>query len=103
MTDKSTLLRNLGAIGFSMHDLHLYLDTHPYDMEALSLFNKYKQKYEILVAEYERSYGPLTAVNAAMGDRWQWIDDPWPWEYAANAGVSASNAVNAVNAFKPEV
>jgi spore coat protein JB len=103
MNEKNSLLRNLGAISFTMYDLHLYLDTHPYDAAALSLYNRYKQKYLILVAEYERNYGPLTAVNAAVGDKWQWINDPWPWEYAANAADNTANAANVANAYKSEV
>jgi spore coat protein JB len=51
------------------------------------LFNQYKQKYMVLSAEYERTYGPLTAMNGASDNTWKWIKDPWPWEYDANVGV----------------
>ncbi len=87
MNQKNMLLQNITALGFSMLDLHLYLDTHPNDINAISLFNQYRQKYIILVAEYERTYGPLTAMNGASDNTWKWINDPWPWEYDANVEV----------------
>jgi spore coat protein JB len=87
MNEKNMLMRNLAAISFSLLDLHLYLNTHPNDVNAIMLFNQYKQKYMVLSAEYERTYGPLTAMNGASDNTWKWIKDPWPWEYDANVGV----------------
>lgn len=86
MNDK-TLLATLSAVDFSMFDLQLYLDTHPLDTSALSLYNQYKQSYLALADEYERTYGPLTPHNAATGSTWQWTKDPWPWEPEANVEV----------------
>ena len=87
MNDRNSLMRNLSALGLSMYDIHLYLDTHPEDMNAINLFNQYKQKYLIVMDEYERTYGPLTAMSGAMGNTWKWIKDPWPWEYDADSEV----------------
>ena len=77
------LSRQIAAITFSMHDLRLYLDTHPINGTAISLFNKFKIKHDALVAEYERLYGPFNTNNDTSGNMWQWIRDPWPWEYMA--------------------
>lgn len=87
MNEKNTLLKNLSAVGFSMIDLQLYLDTHPTDTSALSLYSQYRQKFIALSAEYEKKYGPLTAMNGASQDCWLWIKNPWPWEYEANVEV----------------
>lgn len=87
MNEKNSLLQSLTAISFSMLDLHLYLNTHPCDINALSLFNQYKQKYIIILAEYESMYGPMTAISGASDNSWKWINDPWPWEYEANVEV----------------
>lgn len=85
MNDRQALMRNIQAIGLSMYDVHLFLDTHPDNKTALELFKRYRAKYETLVAGYERLYGPLTAGSeASTADGWRWITDPWPWEYAAN-------------------
>ena len=32
---------------------------------------------------FEEQYGPLTHMSATKG-AYQWLDDPWPWEYAEN-------------------
>lgn len=85
MNERDTLLRNIQAIGLSMHDVQLFLDTHPDNGTALELFKRYRAKYNALVAEFERRYGPLTVdSDASTADGWKWIRDPWPWEYAAN-------------------
>jgi spore coat protein JB len=70
-----------------MFDLHLYLNTHPNDMNAITMYNQYKHKYMEVMEEYEREFGPLTAMNGAVGDTWKWIKDPWPWEYDASSEV----------------
>lgn len=87
MNERNVLLRNLSALAFSMYDLHLFLDTHPYDMNAIALFTQYKQKYLILRTEYERRYGPLSALEGVSDNQWKWIHSPWPWEYSANTEV----------------
>lgn len=87
MSEKSMLLRNLSAIAFSLYDLHLFLNTHPYDTNAIKLFTQLKQKYMVVAAEYERRYGPLTAANGVSGSKWKWVNSPWPWEYSFNSEV----------------
>lgn len=85
MNDRQALMRNIQAIGLSMYDLHLFLDTHPEDRTALELYKRYRAKYDALVGEYERQYGPLTAGSeASTRDGWRWVEDPWPWEITAN-------------------
>jgi spore coat protein JB len=81
MSEKNMLLRKIWAASFAMWELHLYLDTHPNDMTAMSLHNKNKQKYAVLVGEYQSKYGALNTFNEDTNNKWQWIADPWPWEY----------------------
>ena len=77
--NQEKLLKEVMAASFSAFDLHLYLNTHPYDQRALYLFNLNTQRSLMLRQNYERMYGPLTA-SAATGYPWQWINNPWPWE-----------------------
>ncbi len=88
MSEKEMLLRNVCALGFTLYDLNLYLDTHPCDVNALALFTQYRQQYMQAAGQYEQKYGPLTAMNGVSGNVWGWAKDPWPWEYAANTEVS---------------
>ena len=29
---------------------------------------------------YQKHFGPLTLFDAGTDKRWNWIDEPWPWE-----------------------
>lgn len=77
--DRLELLIEIMAIEFSLIDLNLYLDTHPSDGRALTLFNEYTMRLDDMKKEYESKHAPLTA-NTPSGCPWQWIENPWPWE-----------------------
>ncbi len=34
--------------------------------------------------QYSENLGPLSHQALSSGNRYRWLDDPWPWEYAAN-------------------
>lgn len=68
----------LMALGFAVHELGLYLDTHPDDKEAGRMFNQYNKQYAEAVEAFERCYGPLT-MTSADGEDYTWATDPFPW------------------------
>lgn len=82
MTERATLLQRIQAYSFALVDLGMYLDTHPYDKNALACFEKYNVIQQQLNAEFSAKYGPLTMQEADTSERWNWVDDPWPWERA---------------------
>ena len=77
MNKREKLLRSLSSAQFAAWELHLYLDTHPSDMQAASMLAQNQKKCEALLAEYEETYGPLTP-KFAQGV--EWLQNPWPWE-----------------------
>ena len=79
------LMQELQAVNFAITELGLYLDTHPDDKEALSLFIAYSDLYEAGKAEYQRRYGPLEQAVAGRGGFYDWLDDPWPWDASGKA------------------
>lgn len=79
MSDMKNLSTNLSAVQFAMWELHLYLDTHPEDISALKLYNKYEEKYFALKDEFESKYGPLYSSEGTPGVRW--LKNPWPWDF----------------------
>lgn len=80
MTNAS-LFNRLSAVQFAMWDLHLYLDTHPDDLSAIALYNKYCEKNERLTREYEEQCQPLYAQgNPGV----TWLKNPWPWDLGGN-------------------
>lgn len=77
MNEREKLLRNLSSAQFALWELHLYLNTHPGDMGALAMHEKYEIKYNKLKEEYEEKYGPLTPRRA---EGIEWLKNPWPWD-----------------------
>jgi spore coat protein JB len=74
------LLKEIMAADFTIIDLHLYLNTHPYDQRAIMIYNNSVKRSMMLRNEYERMCGPLSAHQSASKCPWQWIESPWPWE-----------------------
>jgi spore coat protein JB len=75
-------LGELQALDFALVELALYLNTHKTDMEAFQLFKQYANAYHDKKMAYVKMYGPIEKMHAAEADRWNWIDDPWPWDYS---------------------
>lgn len=82
-----TPLTELQALGFAVQELALYLDTHRDDREALELYRSYQQMYEHCRDEYKKKHGPLNHQRASESECYDWLDDPWPWEYCKNKEV----------------
>lgn len=78
--DKNRLYEEIKQYDFTLVELALYLDTHPNDTKALRIYASVSEKLEELKEKYEHNYGPLTISGVNSGDRWTWIDGPWPWE-----------------------
>lgn len=74
----------LQTMGFAIQELALYLDTHPDDKEALELYRTYQKMYHKGMMEYSEQCGPLNHATPVSSDRYNWLNDPWPWEYAGN-------------------
>jgi len=65
-------------MGFCAWEVRLYLNTHPCDTNALQLYQQLC--HQAPAPNYACTFAPCG------GNRWNWVDDPWPWEYAANCG-----------------
>ena len=76
-------LCELMALDFAVVELGLYLDTHKEDQEAFALYQKYVALYQEGKAKYEKLYGPLTQTTAAQNSSYNWLENPWPWDYSA--------------------
>lgn len=76
-----TPLSELQVLGFALHELALYLDTHRDDKEALALYRQYQRIYHEGMMEYSQNHGPMNHAMPTDHDGYSWLDDPWPWEY----------------------
>lgn len=80
----SNPLVELQALEFVVLELGEYLDTHPDDTEAFTLFKQYAAMEKAAKAAYESKFGPLMKSSAATGERYCWLQDPWPWNFQQN-------------------
>lgn len=79
--ERRKLLNEIGKMDFVLKDLNLYLDTHPYDQQAMELFQKYNDKKQEMTKEYTQAYGPLNLNTPDSNTReWRWALQDWPWE-----------------------
>lgn len=80
MNEKNILMKKIQQYDFTLKELNLYLDTHPYCRNALAMFAKYRKLRESAVTEYTRKFGIITPEQNTNLESWDWIDDPFPWE-----------------------
>lgn len=82
--NKKSLLEEIRRADFVLVETGLYLDAYPHCREALDHYHKWRERREMLVREYEKHHGPLTAMGNMSKSTWDWTNDPFPWEYDAN-------------------
>lgn len=78
------LKREITAVHMMLEDLQLYLNTHPSDRNALVKRNTYAKQFKILKDEYEKNFDMINQDDSLSPYPWQWINEPWPWEYDTN-------------------
>ena len=78
------LMEQIRAVDFALYETVLYLDVYPHSCEALETYHKLRAQSEALRREYEETCGPLTAFSNRSDTSWDWMDQPFPWEYDAD-------------------
>ena len=80
---KSALKRKIFEYDFAIHELVLYLDSHPTCQKGTALLREYKEARKNLISEYEQRFGEyiLTVDDAPLNTGcFEWLKGPWPWE-----------------------
>lgn len=80
VNERDKLLLRIQMTNFAALEIHLFLDTHPNNTEAIQLYDKYTREYEALVKEFESKYGPINYGTVTRNNKWEWIKNPWPWD-----------------------
>ena len=78
--NRTSLMRLIEAYSFVLYETILFLDTHPSDTRALAFFQKYKLLKEEATLKYTKQYGPIVHTDVTSDTRFNWVDEPWPWE-----------------------
>ena len=71
----------LQTLGFAIQELALYLDTHRDDREALEQYRAYQEMYKQVMEKHNMQ---MTHQQMGHGEEYEWLNDPWPWEFHAN-------------------
>ncbi len=79
---KSDLKRRIYELDFAIHELVLYLDSHPTSRRATELLEEYRKKRGELIKLYEENFGPYICTTDDVTSKgcWEWLKGPWPWE-----------------------
>lgn len=83
---RQNALREIQIATFSAIETALYLDTHPYDGEAMAALKKYCAARDAAISGYESEYGSITVCACSSvaedGGRpyFKWALSPMPWE-----------------------
>jgi len=75
------------ALPFAAWEMRLFLDTHPRDRRAIAAYWQLCSQ-----SPCSGSYACLPQKEYSC-DRWCWVDDPWPWEAAANPSAACAKGV----------
>lgn len=80
--NKKALKNKIHALDFAIHELVLYLDTHPVCKKGMELLKEYRKKRKECIALYEEKYGTYIVMPADVPAEgcWKWLSSPWPWE-----------------------
>ena len=78
---RAEMLKKVQQADFLAYDLQLYLNTHPNCKKTLNMYVNAVKEAKKLREEFEKAYGPLMAGASSSLPPWQWINNPWTWEY----------------------
>ena len=76
---KCELFHQIECISFAMDDMRLFLDTHPYDNEALDYMKYLIKLRRDAMKIYYKKYGPICSYDFEIDNCWNWNEGPMPW------------------------
>ena len=74
------MLNDIRIVDFVLVDLSLYLDTHPFDQEAMEYFNHYVRIKNKMSRDFSMRFFHLTTDQDESKKEWRWGAAPLPWE-----------------------
>jgi len=81
-----TPLGELMALWFAIKELNLYLDTHKDDTDAFEMMKEMIALYDEGYAKYVKKYGPVKLTDLKHSAKYNWLCEPWPWEFCERMG-----------------
>lgn len=80
-SEQRKLVLEISKIDFAITEMNLYLDTHPYDVDAIEQCKRYINRKRQLEREYALKYPALSLDDITGSSKeWNWALQPSPWE-----------------------
>lgn len=80
-TEQERMFFELSSLCFVAHELNLYLDIYPNNLQMIQLFNDYRKQADELKRDYENKYGVINITSSALEQSpFAWVEQPCPWE-----------------------
>ena len=76
---KKSLIKEVQIAQFALIETNLYLDTHPYDCEAIRALEIYSERLAAAIEKYEQHCGAIFA-DSITDIPFDWVKTPFPWE-----------------------
>lgn len=84
---KLSPITELMAIDFAADELELYLDTHCEDSEAFAMYQTFLSLKKEARSRYTKQYGPISQEDMLGAKCYDWLKEPWPWDYQSKMEV----------------
>ena len=68
-------------------ELELYLDTHCDDSEAFAMYQTFLALKKEARSRYVKQYGPISQDDMLGAKCYDWLKEPWPWDYQSKMEV----------------
>jgi spore coat protein JB len=78
--DSTQLLNELQALDYALVELTIYLDTHPYDENAIKQHNQLAERRHAARDMLENHTGEIKSPEDSDSKGWRWSLAPWPWQ-----------------------
>jgi len=74
------MLKEIQELDFTVYELALYLDTHPWDTQAIEFYNHTAGESRDLKKVYVEKFTPLMIGDDSAEDIWSWGTSDFPWD-----------------------
>ena len=83
LNDRAKMRNKIYQLDFALHELNLFLDSHPENKKAMELLAQYRKWRQDAINDYEQRFGDyiVNVSDVKAETPWGWIKGPWPWEY----------------------
>ena len=79
-TNLSDLKAYVEAIEREVHPFDYFDSLTKDDLMYEAVMLGLRRREGINLVEFEEKFGPITTEDIYGNNRWEWINDPWPWE-----------------------